>query len=137
MLILIIGTLLSYAAAVPGPPYRDADLEALDRALGLDWRMCLEFINRHSAIGTLSNLVYFSMKPQSLLVVGALVVTGRFGRLQVFALATAFTLVITIAIFVFVPAAGYFAHLGLSPADSPNFSPSMTYQQLVQLEGAR
>lgn len=137
MLVLILGTLLSYAAAGAAFPYRDAELQAADRALGLDWRAGLDFINRHRPLGILSNLVYFSMKPQTALIVGALVVTGRFSRLHAFALATAFALVITIALFAFMPALGYFAHLGLSAADSPHFSPSVTYRHVVQLDAIR
>jgi len=77
------------------------------------------------------------MKPQSVLIVAALVITGRFARLQCFTLAFAITLLITTAVFIFTPAAGAFAYLGLGPADAGSYTPSMTYRQLVQLEGVR
>ena len=135
--ILVAATLLIYAVAATGFPYRDRELESIDVALGLDWRAYLDFVNAHPWIGVLFNGAYLSLKPQTALVIGALVVTGRFHRLQQFTLALAVTLVLTIAIFMFVPAVGTFAHLGLTAADTPHFSPSMTYQQMTQLEGVR
>ncbi len=135
--ILIAGTLITYAAAASGFPYRDGELQTIDRALGLDWRGYLDFVNLHPRLGFVCHAVYFSMKPQTVLVIGALIVTSHFQRLQQFALALAATLIITIALFIFRPAVGAFAHLGLGAADTPHFVPSMTYQQMAQLDGIR
>jgi hypothetical protein len=137
LLILIAATLLTYAAAATALPYRDAELMSIDRALGFDWRAGLDFVNAHPVVGVAAHAVYFSMKPQPLVVIGALLVTGRFERLQQFVLALAVTLIVAIAIFMLVPAIGVFAHLQLAPADSPHFVPSMTYQEMMQLDGIR
>jgi membrane-associated phospholipid phosphatase len=137
LVILILGTLLTYAAAATGTSYRDRELQAIDLAFGLDWRACLDFVNAHPWLGLFSNFVYFSMKPQTALIIGTLVMLGQFHRLQQFTLALVVTLMITIAVFAFVPAVGAFAHLGLAAADISNFAPSMTYGQMVQLEAIR
>jgi membrane-associated phospholipid phosphatase len=135
--ILLAGTLLTYAAAAACFPYRDHELNATDIALGFDWRAYLNFVNAHPWLGLLCHGAYFSIKLQPVLIIGALVVTGRFHRLRQFALVLAATLAITIFIFMFTPAAGAFAHLGLTAADTPHFTPSMTYEQLKQLDGVR
>ncbi len=137
LLILILATLITYPAAAANFPYRDAELYALDRMLGFDWRAYLDFFNRHPLIGFIGNLAYFSMKPQTALVIAALVVASRFARLQCFALALAISLAITITIFMFVPAVAYYAHLGVTPAEFANLAPSVPYNHIRHLEGAR
>jgi membrane-associated phospholipid phosphatase len=135
--ILVLATLLTYPVAAADFPYRDAELYALDRMLGFDWRSYLAFVNAHPTLGLIGNIAYFSMKPQTALVIGALVIAARFGRLQQFTLALAVSLVVTIAIFMLVPAVAYYAHLGVTPVEFSNLQPSVPYEHVRHLEGMR
>lgn len=135
--ILLLATLLTYPVAAAQFPYRDTELYTIDRMLGFDWRSYLAFINAHPTLGLIGNFAYFSMKPQIALVIGALVIAARFGRLQQFTLAIAVSLAVTIAIFMFVPATGYYVHLGVTPAEFSNLHPSVPYQHMRHLEGMR
>lgn len=136
-LILLLGTLLSYAAAAPAFPYRDAELYAADRALGFDWRSYLAFFNAHPIAGSIGNIAYFSMKLQIPLILIVLVATSRIVKLQQFVIATAASLAITLAVFVFVPAVAYYAYLGIHPSDFSNLTPSTPYAHIRHLEEIR
>ncbi|MEH6951944.1 phosphatase PAP2 family protein [Nitrobacter sp. NHB1] len=136
-LILLLGTLLSYAAAAPAFPYRDAELYAADRILHFDWRSYLAFFNAHPALGYIGNIVYFSMKLQIPIVLIVLLATSRIAKLQQFIIATAASLIITLAIFTFVPAVAYYAYLGIQPSDFANLHPSTPYAHIRHLEGIR
>ncbi|WP_438276842.1 phosphatase PAP2 family protein [Nitrobacter sp.] len=136
-LILLLGTLLSYAAAAPAFPYRDAMLYTADKTLGFDWLSYLAFFNSHPTIGYLGNLAYFSMKLQMPIVLIALIATSRIARLQQFIVATVASLTITLAVFTFVPAVAYYAYLGIHPSDFSNLTPSTPYAHIRHLEGIR
>ena len=127
IVILLLATLLSFAAATADFPYRDAELNALDRAMGFDWRAYLHFVNAHPWLGHIGTIAYASMKPQTPFVILMLVIGARFVRLQQFVLATHFSLLICIAISVFVPAVAYYAHLGVAPAEFANLTPTVPY----------
>jgi hypothetical protein len=117
LLITALMTPLTYIAAAIDLPLQDANLAALDRALGLDWRAYLAFFNdRPWLIG------YFALSYALIAwpVFGVPVLLGatrRFGRLQQFTLAFALTLVVTTIISTMVPALGTYQQLGLSPSD--------------------
>jgi len=122
--ILTLGTLLNYPLAAAAFPYRDADLHAIDLSLGLDWRTYLHFFNTHPTLGAIIDAAYHSIRVQFLLVLGVLVATSRFVRLQQFILAITFSLLVALVIFAFVPATGAYIFLQIPSADYANLSPS-------------
>jgi hypothetical protein len=58
LLILLFGILLTCAAMATNFPYRDAELYAIDRALGLDRRAFLDFVNSRPLLAELSGYCY-------------------------------------------------------------------------------
>jgi len=114
LLVLLFGIVLSYAAAAVALPYRDAELYAIDQWLGFDRRAYLDFVARQE-LGTACGIIYLTMQPQLALVPLALVLARQPAHLQQFVVAFAIALVVTIAVFVFVPAVGAFVHADLTP----------------------
>ncbi len=136
-IILTLGMLLSYPLAAAAFPYRDAELHAVDLWLGLDWRAYLHFLNEHPLVGLVSKIAYVSMRPQFLLVIGALIVTSRFARLQQYIVATAFALIITLLIFTFTPAVASYAFLHIPQSAYANLTPSVPFEHIRHLEAMR
>jgi PAP2 superfamily len=116
LLIVVLGLLCSYAAAVTAMPYRDAELLAIGQWLGFDRTGYVHFFTDKSWKISLSNFVYLSMLPQLAIVPFALIMTNRMERLQRFIAAYGIALISTVAIAVFVPAVGAFVYFDLTPA---------------------
>jgi membrane-associated phospholipid phosphatase len=114
-LILLTGLLLSYAVATLAPPYRDAELLAIDQWLGFDRPSYVALLTNQPWKERLCNLVYLSMLPQVAVTPFALIFTNRIERLQWFAAAYGLALVATIAIFTFMPAVGAFVYFDITP----------------------
>jgi hypothetical protein len=135
--ILGMGTLLTFAAAAVGFPYRDTVLTEVDRSMGFNWRAYLDFFNTHYVIGHILHVIYLSIHFQPLLVVGTLVATRRFLRLRQFILAMGVSLCVSVAIFVFTPAVANYAHLGLERSDFANLWPTCAFEHIRHLEAMR
>jgi hypothetical protein len=120
-LILLLGALLAYGAvAATRFPYRDAELLAADRWLGIDWSAYLAFIDAHPWLATLNTVTYLTIPFQPVVVLAVLVVMDRFERLQDFAFALVISLLVTIAVFALAPAKGWIAQLSIAPEDFSN-----------------
>jgi hypothetical protein len=129
-LITALMTPLTYIAAAVDLPLYDASLAALDRALGLDWRGYLAFVNeRPWLIGYLA-LGYALIAWPVFGVPVLLGATRRFSRLQQFTFAFALALVATTFISTLVPALGAYQQLGLSPSDYSHITPGGYLDQL-------
>lgn len=137
LLVLTLGSALSYPLAAAGFPYRDALLNSADTWMGLDWRAYLKFVNDRPLLGTIAKLAYDSPLAQLMALITILVPTLRFVRLQQFVLANALGLCIALAVFTFVPAAGIFSFLNIAHSEFGNLSPVMTTDQKVYLDGLR
>jgi hypothetical protein len=135
--ILTLGMLISYPLAALSFPYRDAELHAIDRMLGLDWRAYLEFFNSHPVFSTICKLAYCSMPAQFALVIAALVVTSNFQRLQHYIIATTLALTVTLGVFTLVPAVGSYVFLNIPVSEYATLMPSMTSEQARQIEAMR
>jgi membrane-associated phospholipid phosphatase len=135
--ILTLGMLLSYPLAAAAFPYRDAQLHSVDLWLGFNWRGYLHFMNDHPTIGMVGKFAYRSMRPQFLLVIGVLVVTSRFIRLQQYIVATTLALLITLLIFTFTPAVASYAFLQIAPSEYANLTPSVPYEHIRHLQAMR
>jgi hypothetical protein len=123
--VLITGVMapLTYIAASAALPLQDANLLAIDRALGLDWRGYLAFVDEHPLMSALLAKAYAMIGSQILIVPLLLAALGRFGRLQQYTLALTLTLMATTVVSIFVPAIGVYYELGLTAADHPNVVP--------------
>lgn len=115
-IILLLGLLLTYAATTPAMPYRDAQLQAIDTWLGFDRASYVRFFTDQPWKIRISDFVYLIMLPQLAIVPLVMIVTGRIERFQRFIAAYGVALIMTIAIFVFVPAVGAFVHVDITPA---------------------
>ena len=124
--VLITGVMapLTYVAASAALPLQDANLHAIDQALGLDWRGYLAFVDERPLLSALLAKAYAMIGSQVLIVPLLLASLGRFCRLQQYTLALALTLIATTVISIFVPAIGVYYHLGLTAADHPNITPA-------------
>jgi membrane-associated phospholipid phosphatase len=135
--IMTLGVLISYPLAALSFPYRDAELHAIDRALGLDWRAYLGFFSSHPLFSAACKLAYCSMRCQYLLVIVALVATSNFRRLQRYIIATTLALTVTLIIFAFVPAVGSYVFLNIEANDYVSLMPSVTSEQARHLQAMR
>lgn len=103
LLLLLFGTLLSYAAAAVPFPFQDANLLAIDTALGIDRRAYIDFFSRWPWLYNAVTLAYFTLMPQFVLVPLVLFFKNQPQRLQQFAFAAGAGLFATVAISVFTP----------------------------------
>ncbi len=108
-----VGAPLSYLAASFNFPLDDHWLEAADKALGLDWFGLLDWLKAHTSASFVLHHIYLSLMPQTLVVVLALSMAGRFEGLRVFVLAFIFAALMTIAISALWPAEGVWLLHGL------------------------
>lgn len=106
-------TPLTYVAAAFDLPMQDANLAALDRALGIDWVSYFNFIYHRPALLPPLALGYAMIGWPVFGIPVVLGWTGRYRRLQQFTLAFALALVVTTAISALVPALGTYDELGI------------------------
>src|SRR4051812_6873461 len=113
---------LSYVAAAVNLPLQDANLHAIDQALGLDWRAYLEFVSARPVLARWLTLGYTMIQWPIFFIPVLLAAAARHRRLQEFILAFTLALAATVIISAVVPAIGVFYHLGLNVADFPNIN---------------
>jgi hypothetical protein len=136
-IILSLGVLLSYVAAATSLPYRDGEFHAIDQWLGLDSAGYLGFLNERPRLYRVISISYASIRLQTVLVVGALVAASKFERLQTYVIAVAVALVMTLAVFIVLPAGNIYSGLNISPADFPNLSLAGAFDHVAPLAAAR
>jgi membrane-associated phospholipid phosphatase len=134
---LLLGMMLTYPLATLAFPYQDGALHAMDGWLGLDWQAYLGLFIASPVLGFASKAVYCSMQLQYPLVILALVASSRFLRLQQYILTVLIALVMTLAIFTFVPAVGAYAYLHVPAEHYANLAPIVTFEQMQHLEAMR
>jgi membrane-associated phospholipid phosphatase len=132
-----VGAPVSYIAASLNLPLRDAWFDAADRALGLDWSALLGWMDVHSTLHPLFRMIYFSLMPQTVVVVLALALAGRLAWMRVFVLAFIISTVVTIAIAAIVPAEGVWGFHKLSAAAYPDIVPATREIHLPTFLGLR
>ena len=136
LLILLFGILLTYAAMTTNLPYRDAELFAIDRVLGLDRRAYLDFVNSRPLLAELAGYAYLSLLPQFALVPMVLMIANQLPHLRRWMIAFGLALIATSVISVFAPAVAAFVYLDLTPQVYANIS-STVYTHVPTLEGLR
>lgn len=132
------GALLSYAVARTGGALWDDTLLSWDRALGLDWRAYLAFVDARPRLGLVLSLAYRSIMLQ---ILGAVLVLGFSGHLAAcreFVLAMIVAALASILISAAMPAMAMFVHLGLNGAqDYPHLAPAAAFVHVADLAGLR
>ncbi len=132
-----VGAPLSYLAASAGFPLQDSWLAHVDRALDLDWRALLVWMNDHPGFHPLFTSAYMSFAPQATTTVLALGFCGHLKRLRMFVLALMLAALATIAISAVLPAQGVWGHDRLSAADYPDIVPVTRELHLPTFFGLR
>jgi hypothetical protein len=132
-----VGAPLSYIAASANLPLQDHWFDAADRAAGLDWSALLAWMNAHPGLHPFFREVYRSLMPQTVVVVLALALAGRFTWLRVFMLTFILATLATIALSALVPAQGIWGFHGLQSSDYPNITPDTRSLHLAVFHGLR
>ncbi|MEJ2624671.1 MAG: phosphatase PAP2 family protein [Pseudolabrys sp.] len=134
LLVLLFGILLTYAATAADLPYRDASLLAADRALGFDYQAYLTFFDAQPELRSLIGAAYLMLLPQFLAIPLVLLVARREARLQIWLLAVAVALILTSAIYLFVPSVTAFVYIEFG---GPAHIPAHYYTPVPTIEALR
>ncbi|WP_316158344.1 MULTISPECIES: phosphatase PAP2 family protein [unclassified Bradyrhizobium] len=118
---------LSYVATAANLPLQDANLLALDRALGFDFREYLSFANDRPWLVMILAFGYRAISLTACIIIVALPLFGHYRRLAEFNLAISLALALTCGITLLIPAVGVYHVLGLLPSDYPNIVPQAFY----------
>ena len=137
LLTTVIFAPATYVAATFSWPLQDAVLHSFDRALGLEWRAYLDFVNGQPWLGGLLSYGYKMIQWPIFAIPLVLGLCGHVLRLNQFVLAFAMALAVTTVVSAFVPAVAAYAHLGLSPADYGNIRPLADSEHLPDLQQLR
>jgi membrane-associated phospholipid phosphatase len=108
-----VGAPLSYVAASAALPLWDETFATWDSRLGFDWMAWLATMNKYPAVHSTFAAAYQSFAPQSIVVVLALVATGRILRLRVYLFSFILAALVTIAVSTVLPAQGVWGHMQL------------------------
>jgi hypothetical protein len=137
VLITALMTPLTYVAGAASFPLQDANLMAIDRALGLDWRAYLDFANDRPLLATWLSYGYTMIRWPIFAIPAILAGVYLFRRLQEFTFAFAIALIVTTVISTFVPAIGVFQQIGLDPAAFVHIQPQAYLDQMRDLGPVR
>jgi membrane-associated phospholipid phosphatase len=137
VLVTVVMSPLTYVAAATGLPLRDAELLALDRALGLDWAAYVGFVNDHPALSAWLDYGYSMIRWPLFAIPVVLTAARRYGRLQDFTLAFALALMATTIVSALVPAVGVYQQIGLDPSALAHINPQAYLDQVRDLEPVR
>jgi PAP2 superfamily protein len=130
ILALSVMTPLTYLAISTNLPLQDAALLAWDRALGLDFRSYLDFVNARPLLIAPLAIGYRSIAWQILGIMIVLPLAGYYRRSAEAICAFTLALVATNCISALVPAIGVYGMLGLHASDFPNIEPQGYYDTL-------
>lgn len=132
-----VGAPLSYIAASLDLPLQDPWFDAADRALGLDFHGLLAWMDAHAAIHPVFRLAYFSLMPQTLVVILALAFAGQLAWLRTYMLAFLICTLVTIFVSALIPTQGAWGFYNLHPAAYPDIVPALQGVHLNVFRGLR
>ena len=137
VLITAVMTPLTYVAAAANLPMQDANLLAIDQALGFDWAGYVRYVDAHPALAAWLNYGYTMIRWPIFAIPVVLAAKHRFARIEEFTFAFGFALIATTIVSGLVPAIGVFQQIGLDPAVLKNIDPQAYLDQLRDLPPTR
>jgi hypothetical protein len=136
-LALAVLTSLSYIATAANFPLRDAQLLAIDRALGFDFRAVLSFVNDRAWLIAIMAFGYNAISWPIWLVMFGLPLAGHYQRTAEYISALLLALAVTTCITIVVPAIGVYQAMGAFASDFPNINPQIYYGTLTEIPALR
>jgi membrane-associated phospholipid phosphatase len=130
MLVIPVMISATYIATSANLPLQDANLLALDRAIGFDFRGVLNFVNDRVWLISILAAGYCSISWPICVIVAALPLASHYRRTAEFVCAFLLALIATTLITALVPAIGVYGEMGLVAADFPNIVPQGYYDTL-------
>jgi hypothetical protein len=137
VLITAVMTPLTYIAAAINLPMQDANLLAIDRALGFNWEGYVRYVDAHPAFAAWLNYGYTMIRWPIFAIPVALAAMGRYRRVEEFTFAFGCALFVTTMISALVPAIGAYQQIGLDPASLKHINPGAYLAQLRDLPPTR
>ncbi len=137
VLITMLMAPLTYVAAAAGFPLQDANLLAIDRALGFDWPGYVYFVDRHPELAAWLSYGYGMIRWPIFAIPVVLAAAHRYQRIAEFSLAFALALIATTIISGLVPAIGVYQEIGLDPAVLKHIEPRAYLLQVRDLAPVR
>jgi hypothetical protein len=130
VLITVLMAPLTYVAAALNLPLQDANLYALDRMLGLDWRGYVLFVDAHPAVAGALSYGYTMIRWPIFAIPVLLAAIHHYRRLEEFTLAFGLALIVTTIVSALVPAIGVYQQIGLDPATLSHIDPRAYVDQV-------
>jgi hypothetical protein len=115
VLVTVVMAPLTYVVAASDLPLQDANLLAIDRALGLDWAAYVRYVNDHRLLATWLSYGYSMIRWPIFAIPVILAAAHRYRRIEEFTLAFALALAATTVLSALVPAYGVYQQIGLNP----------------------
>jgi hypothetical protein len=137
VLVTVVMPPLTYIAAAANFPLQDANLLALDRALGLDWAAYVAFVNEHPVLAAWLSYGYSMIRWPLFAIPVVLAAAHRYHRLSEFTLAFGLALIATTVVSALVPAIGVYQEIGLDPSALQNLDPRAYLDQVRDLAPVR
>ncbi|MGA3310764.1 MAG: phosphatase PAP2 family protein [Xanthobacteraceae bacterium] len=137
VLITAVMTPLTYVAASTNLPLQDANLLALDRALGLDWAAYVNFVNDHPTLAAWLSYGYTMIRWPIFAIPVVLAAKRRYQRIEEFIFAFGVALIATTIVSALVPAIGVYQQIGLDPGTLKNIEAGAYLEQLRDLAPTR
>jgi len=117
VVVMVMGIMLTYVASTVPLPYRDFELNAIDRWLGFEREAYLDFVRRNGRLREVLGFAYDSLLPQTFLALIATAGVRRVDRLQGYLIAFAIAVTATAVIASFLPAANAVIYVDKMPTD--------------------
>jgi hypothetical protein len=110
-LISLLGAVASYPLAAASNGFVDPTLERIDQLFHFNWLGWYEFVAAHPSLQTLGSAAYLSIFVTPALLLGHFAQSGRHAEARQFLAAFWIAAVLTLMLFLFVPAEGPLAYL--------------------------
>jgi hypothetical protein len=133
VLITAVMTPMTYVAASANLPMQDANLLAVDRALGFDWAAYVRYVDDHPMLAGWVNYGYTMIRWPIFAIPVVLAVKHRYDRIEEFVFAFGLALIATTIVSGLVPAIGVFQQVGFDPASVKNLNLQPYLDQLRDL----
>ncbi len=137
VLITAIMAPLTYVAASTDLPMQDANLFAIDRALGFNWTAYVDYVEAHPTLAAFLNVGYNMIRWPIFAIPVVLAAIGAYRRIEELTFAFGAALAVTTILSALVPAIGVYQQIGLDPASLQHINPGAYLDQLRDLPPTR